>query len=310
MDTDMAIAGPYKPSAQGPGELLLKSAPLRMSFGLVKTSDGTVVPRRDLYDVKYQLMSQDSLSETDEILLGTTNEDLRAATYEGGLKVWECSFDLLGIISSEVDDLERLGSCDKPAIIELGCGASLPSLYLFHKILTSGVCNIKLVLADYNESVLRLLTAPNMFLTWWSVIHGATNDGTKLAGEIDVAPELIKEFEANLSQRGIELLFVSGAWSPQFVRLVGQNSFDLVLASETIYSLETLPVFTDTMLNCLAVDGRALVAAKKIYFGVGGGIPDFVNELRRRNAQFESVSDHVEGVGRSVLKVRHPAKLR
>jgi protein-histidine N-methyltransferase len=64
------------------------------------------------------------------------------------------------------------------------------------------------------------------------------------------------------------------------------------------------------MLNCLAVDGRALVAAKKIYFGVGGGIPDFVNELRRRNAQFESVSDHVGGVGRSVLKVRHPAKLR
>lgn len=312
MSEDMAIAGPYRPRASTAGELLRQSAPLRVSYGLVHTAGGgPVLPRRDLYDVKYQLMSQNKLSETDEILLGTTNEDLRAATYEGGLKTWECSFDLLSAISSEadVDSLGHavngagagsVGSKAATSVIELGCGAALPALYLFHRLLTSDARNGRLVLADYNESVLRLLTAPNMLLTWWTAVNGPSG------GELDVTPELIQQFEDDLARRHMELTFVSGAWSPQFVRLVGQGTFDLVLASETIYSLETLPVFTDTMLNCLAQGGQALVAAKKIYFGVGGGVPDFMEALRKRSAQYESVSDHVDGVGRAVLKVHRP----
>lgn len=56
------------------------------------------------------------------------------------------------------------------------------------------------------------------------------------------------------------------------------NHYDLILASETIYSPTTTPLFTRVVLDVLRPDGkgRALVAAKEIYFGVGGGVMDFM----------------------------------
>ena len=38
-----------------------------------------------------------------DILLGDTSEDLRKNIYEGGLKSWECSYDLVDLLSENVD---------------------------------------------------------------------------------------------------------------------------------------------------------------------------------------------------------------
>ncbi|ANB12527.1 Hpm1p [Sugiyamaella lignohabitans] len=305
METEPAIELDYVPKLYTTEELLLPQSPIRMSYSLVRLADNNegrdevlAVPRRDLYDVKYQLMKQDSLSATEEILLGTTNEDVRATTYEGGLKVWECTFDLVQVLKTE------LGSgFDVRTFLELGCGAAIPSSYLFYRILTSGATGIKLVLADYNDSVLRLVTAPNMFLTW-VVFKMNESKVVPDVNEVDITPELIDEFHQDMARRNIQIQYVSGAWSPQFVKLLDQK-FQLILASETIYSLDTLPVFTDTLLNSLpsSDQGHALVAAKKIYFGVGGGIPDFVTALESRQITHNVVFEDSAGVGRAVLKV-------
>ena len=46
--------------------------------------------------------------------------DLISGVYEGGLKVWECTFDM-------VDYLQQIDMSGK-SVIELGCGQGLPGI--------------------------------------------------------------------------------------------------------------------------------------------------------------------------------------
>lgn len=252
------------------------------------------VPRRDFFDVKYQLMGQDELSSTDQILLGSS--DIQTETYEGGLKVWECSYDLVKVMEQELQSKQSIAS-----VLELGCGAAVPLTHLFDHILRNKITGVKLTLADFNTSVLRLVTAPNMMLTWMAAV-GQMDEA--LEGEVEVTQELVNQFLQDLASRQIELQFVSGSWSSQFVRLLEPTKYDLVLASETIYSLDSVGIFTDTMLNCLNPTGSALVAAKKLYFGVGGGIPEFESELQKRKIPSQWLLEDKRGVGRGVLRIK------
>jgi hypothetical protein len=64
------------------------------------------IPRRDLFDVRLQLMSEDPLSpdpgsEQTTLLAGLGNDDIDPNIYEGGLKSWECSLDLVGVLARE-----------------------------------------------------------------------------------------------------------------------------------------------------------------------------------------------------------------
>ena len=80
----------------------------------------------------------------------------------------------------------------------------------------------------------------------------------------------------------------------------------LVLASETIYSPASLEVFTKTVLDIIrrSSNSRILVAAKKVYFGVGGGVQEFMDVMRRQGGNVTPVLDVPgAGVGRVVLEV-------
>lgn len=56
--------------------------------------------RRELFDIRTQLMAEDSrVEETDELSSSTiaglsTGDDLTPGIYEGGFKTWECAVDL------------------------------------------------------------------------------------------------------------------------------------------------------------------------------------------------------------------------
>lgn len=66
-----------------------------------------LLPRRDLFDVRFQLIS----SEEEEPVSGAPGElafvdapsDLVPGVYEGGLKTWECSIDLAGHLGTLLD---------------------------------------------------------------------------------------------------------------------------------------------------------------------------------------------------------------
>ena len=57
------------------------------------------------------------------------NSDLVKNVYEGGLKIWECSQDLVSYLNSSNINLKN------QRILELGCGAALPSLYCLKKLI-------------------------------------------------------------------------------------------------------------------------------------------------------------------------------
>ena len=180
--------------------------------------------------------------------------------------------------------------------------------------------------ADYNDDVLRLVTLPNLLLTWHNsrpqtaVEPAITQEAprTEQDEELDITPEVVEEFKQDLARRGISIDFISGGWSPEFVDLVFSNSSSencrtLVLASETIYSPGTLTAFSETLLALLrrsstaASKARALVAAKKVYFGVGGGVDEFLAALKSVCGDELQVQEKLdvqsEGVGRVVLEV-------
>jgi hypothetical protein len=199
----------------------------------------------------------------------------------------------------------------------LGCGTALPSLAVFQWLLQSASQSstgcLHLGLADYNPTVLQLVTLPNLLLSWAQVVK---NQSWEAEGELEIDPEVIKEFLTSLQSHHIRVSFFSGAWSHQFVQLVqGQMSSDpsrlMIVGAETIYSPAALKSFGDTLMSLLANmpddHKAALVAAKKVYFGVGGSMEDFCDLVKCEGAIVEQIREESVGVRRAVIEVKIPA---
>ncbi|KAL3465378.1 hypothetical protein BJX64DRAFT_253063 [Aspergillus heterothallicus] len=281
--------------------------------------DATVA-RRDVFDIRAQLMVEDSAEEQNgELITGLEKGDIKPNFYEGGFKTWECSIDLGRLVAGE-----QVGGGDRH-VIELGAGTAVPSLTLFAQLLSeteSGAKRTHFTFADYNSAVLRLVTLPNLILTWNYFVTkrnaSASPDSQRDDADeemLDITPDLLSAFQTDLEKRGITISFISGAWSPSFVDLVFSvhelAGFDtLILASETIYSPASLLAFSETLLALLrrpSAGSRALVAAKKVYFGVGGGVDEFLSVLRTVSESRVRVEERLdvksEGVGRTILEI-------
>ncbi|TRM70340.1 hypothetical protein BD626DRAFT_27476 [Schizophyllum amplum] len=151
--------------------------------------------RRDLFDARYQLIAEADVALPTE---GSTGEgdgvqsdqtrtpafldapsDLVPGVYEGGLKTWECSLDLVDYLDGlkEASEGTSYGLVASSVwvgrrVLELGCGTAVPSLYLLHEIFKderkpSDVPRTKITLQDYNASVLELITLPNVLIAWY-----------------------------------------------------------------------------------------------------------------------------------------------
>lgn len=181
---------------------------------------------------------------------------------------------------------------------------------------------MSLILADYNATVLQLVTLPNFVLTW-ALQHAAdspllTEAFASVEGELELTPEVIQGFEEYLAAQKINLQFVSGGWSAEFVELIKaaqqpSQAIDakqrmVILGAETIYSPFALQSFTETifsLMNYSQSTGSAaevFAAAKKLYFGVGGSLDDFVTKSRELGAIVEQLREESEGVRRGVVR--------
>ncbi|KAK9368931.1 hypothetical protein V1509DRAFT_621923 [Lipomyces kononenkoae] len=266
-----------------------------------------------------------------QILLSNT-EDLRTDLYEGGLKSWEGAGDLVEYLAEERVEIGN-------GVLELGCGSALPSIYLFQKHLQSiqksdesgaPIQTTSFILSDYNYSVLRLMTAPNFLLAYYRAC--VVSDTEPVASQqqqqeldLEITPELISQFIEFLKVNNIAVKFISGSWdSVGFSQLLGysypmtddeQIKYSLVLASETIYSLSTISSFTSLFLDCITYWGTssaragALVAAKEIYFGVGGTVRQFIELVRKLGGKIATVrriAGRSSGIARVVLQATKP----
>lgn len=287
---------------------------IRFTFEPVPLNNGMVIFRRELFDVRHQLMMEDknlkNNSDVEEfnILIGETDEDLKNGVYEGGLKSWECSFDVINklIDSSEIEN-QLVNANDNINIIELGCGTALPTLYIlkllfeYKKDKNNANRPVKVVLSDFNYDVLRLVTLPNILINWcFSVLteeefielqkrEDIDGDGNVRDEEIDSTVSLITKFKSWLAESNIDICFISGSWCRDFMTIVHSylpnmaNEFNVVLTSETIYSPAILPVISEIMVELTHSKGVSILSAKDIYFGVGGSVVECLQYLSRRN---------------------------
>jgi protein-histidine N-methyltransferase len=183
---------------------------------------------------------------------------------------------------------------------------------------------VTFILADYNPTVLQLVTLPNFIISW--ALQQATElpilgDALSPEGELELTEEVLRAFEDFLKNREVSLLFFSGAWSPTFVGLIksaerpagSASQRTVILGAETIYSPFALESFTETIFalterpEAQAQPSEVFVAAKKLYFGVGGSLDDFVTKARNLGGVVETLREETEGVRRGVVRcVPHP----
>ena len=176
-------------------------------------------------------------------LIDARHSDLIAGVYEGGLKIWECAFDLTKYIAESGFQFQGL------RVLELGCGVGLPGLLA----LASGAACVHF--QDYNCEVVKFVTIPNVLLNG----HG-----------IQSSPGVASKCR-----------FYSGDWS-DFTALVkpsrgsvGNAPYDIILTSETIYSVASQPKLLDALKKLINPNGVVFIAAKCHYFGVGGSVQMF-----------------------------------
>ncbi len=92
----------------------------------------------DSYELKNSIIKSAKIPE---------NTDLVKGIYEGGIKIWECSIDLLNFLPSIYENI----NLNNVNILELGCGHGLPGIYL---LLKGG----NVTFQDFNKEVLDMIT--------------------------------------------------------------------------------------------------------------------------------------------------------
>ncbi|KAM7486112.1 hypothetical protein LguiA_002121 [Lonicera macranthoides] len=194
-----------------------------------------------------------------------SNSDLVPGKYEGGLKLWEGSLDLVRTLCSEVEDGHL--SFSGKRVLELGCGHGLPGIFACLK--GAAVMHFQ----DFNAEVLQCLTIPNVDAN-------------------------LKKNSQSLNPDATEIRFFAGDWSevhqilPHLQRVEKDpncssevdpsTGYDIILMAETVYSISALPILYGLVKKCMSrPDGVVYMAAKKHYFGVGGGSRRFLSVVEK-----------------------------
>jgi hypothetical protein len=126
--------------------------------------------------------------------------DIIPGKYEGGFKIWECSYDLARIIVDP--SILRL---NPKSVLELGCGHGLPGIA---SMMVYGDLN-EIVFSDFNSEVLTDATWPNIVLNCPNIASASENSIVKC---------------------------IAGDWTSLSCSI---KIFDLILSAETLYTVES-----------------------------------------------------------------------
>ncbi|KAE8280605.1 Histidine protein methyltransferase 1-like protein Methyltransferase-like protein 18 [Larimichthys crocea] len=277
---------------------------------------GTLPPLHFLNETVFEKTASERKDE--ENILSRTSEqrsDLISGVYEGGLKVWECTYDLLELIEK---DGETFGG---KTVLDLGCGAGLLGILALKRGAK------KVHFQDYNSTVVEQLTVPNVILNCQeddkvdSEDEEASGKGKiqeKFGSKIKAKEEEdVEEGNPAPKKRAIDLSeqlllakcrFFSGDWST-FLALVKkedpQPKYDIIFTSETIYNTAYYPTLHETLHKLLSPGGLVYLATKSHYFGVGGGLHLFETFVEQRGIfSLDHLWDGEEGLQRHVVVLR------
>lgn len=147
------------------------------------------------------------------------------------------------------------------------------------------------------------MTLPNILLTYAAVFDYLAYESPTDVDNVtlELSPEFLESFTTFLSSHSIHLHYLAGSWSALSLPPLLPPRINLCYTAETIYNLSTLP----SLINLLKFSNtESLVAAKKVYFGVGGSIFNFQTVIEREGGRIETVWESKGSVERVVLSVR------
>ncbi|KAL3672565.1 hypothetical protein V7S43_001860 [Phytophthora oleae] len=249
------LDGAVASAPAAPSPVSNASTPMRKGerFACSPSSPLTAFSAVQIGDMAFEIVNTTDtgfLARTGAISTILTTSDVQTGVYEGGFKLWECAVDLVKF----VEDQLRQGKAQMPvSVLELGCGHGLPGIHAMQR----GAQRV--VFSDYNKEVLELTTCPN-------VLRNVKDEPMYSKAE-----------------------FYAGAWSSmsQYMKEAEllseeQMQFDLILTAETIYTEAVAVELYQTIKRHLrrSPNSRALVAAKKYYFGTNGSVQHFVGMVQ------------------------------
>lgn len=200
-----------------------------------------------------------------------SNSDLVPGKYEGGLKLWEGSLDLVRTLYSEVED-GRLTFIGK-RVLELGCGHGLPGIFACLEGAT--VVHFQ----DFNAEVLQCLTIPNVDANLTEKSQPLTTNMRKRNAEAEIRYFAGDWGEVHQILPHVHTDGKNPNCSPGLDQLAG---YDIILMAETVYSISALPNLYELIKKCMGHPrGVVYMAAKKHYFGVGGGSRRFLSVVEK-----------------------------
>ncbi|CAL5413907.1 unnamed protein product [Camellia sinensis] len=170
-------------------------------------------------------------------------------------------------------------------LLKLGCGHGLPGI--FTGLEGAAVIHFQ----DFNAEVLRCLTIPNVNANLLKKSQPLATD--------------VREWNTDA-----EFRFFAGDWSEvhQILPYVHTNEkdhncspglgqsvgYDVILMAETVYSISALPHLYELIKKCLnRLNGVVYMAAKKHYFGVGGGSRRFLSVVDKDGVMEASLVSEV-----------------
>ncbi|NXK91050.1 MET18 methyltransferase, partial [Formicarius rufipectus] len=248
----------------------------------------------DLHHVKVSVVEMTCLGDADsEGIVSksvSSHSDLIPGVYEGGLKIWECTFDLMDYFS------EAKIEFNNKSVLDLGCGAGLLGI-----VALKGKAE-KVHFQDYNSTVIEEITLPNVVANCINEDSSGNNRRTskppaKRPKKAEGSPDMLTKCR-----------FFSGEWSEVSQLLLNSNKpfskYDTILTSETIYNPDYYSALHDTLAQLLDKNGHVYLASKVHYFGVGGGIYLFKKLIEERSVFKTSIVKTIDqGLHRCIMEM-------
>lgn len=194
-------------------------------------------------DLGIQLLTKNGHSQSKMHQIAKDTEVV-PLVYEGGFKIWECSFDIISILAASAADQHP-----PMRILDLGCGAGIVGIWCLKRF---PQCHV--TFHDLNDTVLEQVTMPNVRRNLGSFAR------TK---------------------------FCCGPW--HLADGVDLGKYDLIVSGDTMYNVDALPDLISILCRTLKSDGRAVLAAKRYYFGVGGGSSTFCSMVKTTCKDYQTL---------------------
>lgn len=208
------------------------------------------------------------------------NSDLEKGKYEGGLKVWEGTYDLVNYINTNRDVIgELFSSGHRIDILELGAGASLATLAFLYRLFYDPEfnSNYRIHIQDYNWQVLASITL------------------------INLAMNLPQDYLQNMIESKYLLLF-HGDW----MNFSSPKKYHLIFMSEVIYNIENYESLHNLLNLHTKRKGFIVIATKDVYFGLTGGLHQWLDFVEQKNIfyQHDIIKTKTKSIPRSIIILR------